>query len=593
MSAVFASLAVFLIFLIVRNLTHREFPAFVAGATVAFSSTFWSNSLWAEAHTLNAFFTVLIIYLMLRWRDSGDNGFLYFSFLALGLGLGNHRLVMLLFPAMLYFAFVHRDKLPPSPWWKAPLWAGLALALGFSVHAYLPIRALQDPLVEAGYAGNLRSFLNMVVLGNNQPGDYDFSLPGIWGRRSVLWAFPRYDFTVPGLALSLVGVARLLRTDRHFLVLTLVPALLTSLVVLTFLIHDVYDYFIPIYLMLGIWLGVGAYQLAQWVSTGLTRFTALNGGMTTPRGARFAVYPLLLTLPAVLFMNNFHSLDRSKDYDAYDFAYNTLTNVAQDAVIVADWWTYYPLLYQQAVNNLGHDVVLTNILSAVYGDPVAYVEQKLSEGRTVYIAEGLRTRTIGLSQRFTLVPVALHAITSPVTNYLPRPEYKDLLAIRRDVYQVLPEKPALAVSQVPQGAEINATFGETLSLRGLEIRDPEVAAGGSLTIDYYWQMEQETEDNLYAKVLFVDAEGRIQQREGFPTWFQAYELGKGIHPTSGWEPGLTVREQYHTLVPRTVPPGTYYLQIRVYEGKGQTRELVPDTGAGQGGTIVGMVTVVG
>ena len=145
MSAVFASLAVLLVFLIVRRITYRELPALVASATLALSSTFWSNALWAEAHPLNAFSTALIIYLMLVWRDKRDDRLLYAAFLTFGLSLGNHRLVMWLFPAMAAFVLTVVGPGLRSMPWKNLLLAGAWALVGFAVHLYLPLRDMQDP----------------------------------------------------------------------------------------------------------------------------------------------------------------------------------------------------------------------------------------------------------------------------------------------------------------------------------------------------------------------------------------------------------------------------------------------------------------
>lgn len=588
MSAVFASISVLFIFLIVRHLTRREFPALIAGATVAFSSTFWSNALWAEAHSLNAFFMVAIIYLLLKWREKGHRGYLYVAFLAFGLGLGNHRLILGLFPGMVLFVLLAGEGTLLSLRWRPLLMIGLVVVVGFSVHAYLPLRTMQDPLLKAGDAADIRGFIDMVFLGNSQPGSYDFSLEGMWGRRSVLWAFPRYDFTIPGLLLALGGVGWLLRRDRQFLALTVTPALLTAFVVLTFLLHDVYDYFIPIYLMLGIWLGVGVHQLIL----GMGRMVGTRSKILRPQVMTYALYALFLSLPLVLFSSNFHLLDRSEDYEAFDFASNVMSNLPQDSVIVADWWTYYPLFYQQVVNDLRPDVYLTNILSAPGEDPGHFIEARLKEGRRVYVAEGLKTKTLELSREYTLVPVASHAITSPVTNYLPRPEYKDHLVVKRDVYEVVREEPSLVVSRVTEPLEEAVTFGEKISLRSLVLSAAEVARGGSFSIEYTWELNLNVEENLYARVLFVDEQGQIQLKQGFPLWFQASEIGAGIYPTSEWKPGQKVGYAYQTLVPRQVKPGTYYLELRVYDSKATARELLPSTDSGSGGVVVGQIRVV-
>ena len=68
MSAVFAALTVLLSYIIVFELTARRGAALVAALTLAFTSTLWSNATWATSYDLNAFLTLLILWLILRWR---------------------------------------------------------------------------------------------------------------------------------------------------------------------------------------------------------------------------------------------------------------------------------------------------------------------------------------------------------------------------------------------------------------------------------------------------------------------------------------------------------------------------------------------
>ena len=591
MSAVFAALTVLVITLIVRRITHREFPAFVAGATVALGSTFWANALWAEPHTLNAFLTVLIVYLLVVWREGGRSRYLYISFLIFGLGLGNHRLIVAVFPAMLAFALLSRKGSLPSLRWRPLLLIGLLLLAGFSVNAYLPIRAMQAPHVQSGDPSSIEGFVKMVFLGSSTSRAYDFSPADMWARKSVLWDYPRFDFTVLGLVLAFVGVATVLRKDRPLLVLTLVPSMLTAFIIVTYKIHDIFDYFIPIHLMLGIWLGVGVHQAILWagsVSEGMFR---VRVRVLTPLVRRYALNALVLALPLGLFLSNFHRLDRSQDYEAYDFAVNAMSMMPQNAVVVADWWTYHPLFYQQVVNRVRRDLGLTEILSTTDFDSVSLVELMLNEGEIVYVAEGVTADSIELSQKFTLLPVALQAITAPLTRSLPLPEYKDLLVAKRSLYRVVREKPPLQSGRVPQGSEKQITFGGTITLQGLVIREAEVERGSSFATDYYWRLDRDTEEALHVWVRFVDEQGRAQLKQGFPLWFQAYQIGGGIHPTSEWKPGQTSMESYQTLVPRQLRPGTYYLKLSVYDSVAQTRELVPSSHPSGGGVIVGEIRV--
>lgn len=584
MSAVFASLAVLLVFLIVRRVTYRELPALVAAATLAASSTFWSNALWAEAHPLNAFSTALIIYLMLVWRDKRDDRLLYAAFLTFGLSLGNHRLVLWLFPAMVAFVLTVLGPSLRSMPWRHLLLAGASALVGFAVHLYLPLRGMQDPLVTSGDPSSLRGFANMVFMSGVPSSDY-FNFSPEWFRWVVFWAFPAHDLTVFGVALALGGAAWLFRRDRGLFVLTLIPVVLTAGIILIYRIHDIYDYFIPIYLVMAIWLGTAVGQLGRWLTWALSKARVV----LRPRVGEYALYAMVF-LPAVLFLRNFHTLDRSDDYEAFDFAYNALSGVPRDSVIVADWWGYYPLLYQQVVNGLRRDVLVTKQLAIIDEAPIEFIDEMLDAGRKVYIAEGLSDVTDALASNYILRPIALQAITS-VPLGLPYPEHKDLLVLKRDFYQVVRQRPTPAAGQVPAGVEQRVRFNDELTLVGLAVPAAEVPRGGSFPIEYYWRLEQELADDLYFKVDFVDEEGRVPQKQGFPLWFQAGNIGAGARPTSEWVSGQIAVDRYHTLVPRQVPPGNYHLLLKVYDGKSQARELAPSIGLAGGGAIVGQITV--
>ena len=454
---------------------------------------------------------------------------------------------------MLAFALLSRKGSLPSLRWRPLLLIGLLLLAGFSVNAYLPLRAIQAPHVQSGDPSSIDGFVNMVFLGSSTSKAYDFSPADMWARKSVLWAYPRFDYTILGLVLALVGMATLLWKDRPLLALTLVPSMLTAYIILTYKIHDIFDYFIPIHLMLGIWLGVGVHQATHWAGSMSERILGVRMRVLTPVVRRYALYTLVLALPLGLFLNNFHRLDRSQDYEAYDFAVNAMSMMPQNAVVVADWWTYHPLFYQQVANGVRRDLGLTEILSTTDFDSVSLVKLMLNEGEIVYVAEGVTADSIELSREFTLLPVALQAITSPLTRSLPLPEHKDLLVAKRSLYRVLKEKPPLQSGEVPQGSEREITFGGTITLQGLVIREAEVERGGAFATDYYWRLDRDTEEVLHVRVGFVDGQGRAQLKQGFPLWFQAFQIGGGIHPTSEWAPGQTARESYQTLVP---PPAT-------------------------------------
>jgi hypothetical protein len=106
--------------------------------------------------------------------------------------------------------------------------------------------------------------------------------------------------------------------------------------------------------------------------------------------------------------------------------------------------------------------------------------------------------------------------------------------------------------------------------------------GDVLLVSYYWRLEAPAEGDLQATVLFTDGDENVQLRRGFPLWWESHELGGGLYPTSQWDVGQIVKEEYYVLVPRTVEPGSYHARIRVYgEASEAATSAVGDEAPGQ------------
>ncbi|MDI6752712.1 MAG: DUF2723 domain-containing protein, partial [bacterium] len=75
-SAMFASLAVMLVYFITRTLITNPYsliPSLVAALILAFSPTFWEQAVIAEKYTLNAFFFSLLIFILLKWQETQNS----------------------------------------------------------------------------------------------------------------------------------------------------------------------------------------------------------------------------------------------------------------------------------------------------------------------------------------------------------------------------------------------------------------------------------------------------------------------------------------------------------------------------------------
>jgi hypothetical protein len=577
MSAVFAALTVVVVYLVIHRLTGSWLASALGSLTVAFSSTLWASANWAESYPLNAFFTALITLLLLRWRESGRVREPYLAFLVFGLSLGNHRLIVLLLPGMLMFLWAGRSGLSAG----RLLRCALLFLLGMSVYIYLPLRGSQDPELSWAQPANWRTYLNMFLTGDSPRDYWDFAF---LGRLNILSVFPRNEFTPFGLALAAVGLIHTWRRRRLFALYGLSLCVLVGLVALTYSIHNVYNYFIPAYLMLGVWIGCGAHALLSFVFQRgeLRRLQWAYSG----HYLFLPVAAVLLLLPSFLLVRNLPRVDRSDDYSAYDFALTTLERVKPHSTIITDSWTASPLWYLQLVEGYRRDV----FVSGVPEDVNEFIAEQFEKGRPVYVAEGLRVDLGTIRSEYYLQPVVLNSIETMATDVLPKPEYKDDLVPRGSFYRVLQEKPSLTVDDIPEDARLSVPFGGAVTLVGFQAEPAPGQRGNVMRLDYYWRLSAKTDKNLQAMVLFTDKNDELEARHGFPLWWQGWELGGGIRPTSQWEQGEIIKEEYYVLIPRSLDAGVYRVRMKVGEGLRVYPAGPSDVGEGYV-QIIGTVTV--
>ena len=587
MSAFFGAMTVVFLYRIVYELTRRRLAAAIAALTLAFTSTLWSNATWATSYDLNAFLTLLILWLMLRWRSESRIGYLYAAVLTFGLSLGNHRMILGVGLAMAYLVWrAYREK----KWvlgGRAVAIVGLLFLAGFAINLYLPLRAAQNPPVNWGDPSDLEGFLRMITTGSARSFVNPFeSITGVRSVVAVLTLFPIYEFTAVGLILAGLGAWALWRTDRHFLVAALFVAAVAAVMVSVYGIHNIFNYLQPIYLMLSIWLGLGVSQLLVWAEDLIGDWTGDRLTLLTRTRRTLLTSALLLGLPLVLFSRSFNLLDRSQHRDASDFADYVLSTVEPGAVVLADFWTWTPLLYAQVVEGKGREVQISSGISHPSLNQQALVENLLDLQVPVYVVMGIENSPrlkLDLTDLQLVAPYSAHYYP---THTLPLPEFKDALVPMGMVYRAISEPPDLAVAEVPQEVSLSENIGDKLMLRGFDIRPQIVSPGEPFTADYYWSVAAETNTNYWADILFADENGEVATRLGLPLWLHSHWVGSEAFATSNWPANQIMRESYDGIVPRSVQPGTYYIWAHLYE------DLYREKRVGSGGVLLGTITVI-
>ncbi|TEU15322.1 MAG: hypothetical protein E3J21_13510 [Anaerolineales bacterium] len=132
----------------------------------------------------------------------------------------------------------------------------------------------------------------------------------------------------------------------------------------------------------------------------------------------------------------------------------------------------------------------------------------------------------------------------------------------------------LPVIQYP----LEASFGGKIALRGYDLPLGIPPAGERLRLTLYLQAEQAMREDYKISVRLVDGGGHL--------WGQYDNLPlNGAFPTSHWSPGTIVREWCDVPIHPGTPPGTYQLEMRLYQ-PGTAEDLEIFVGEESGGKTI-------
>ncbi|MEW6555981.1 MAG: DUF2723 domain-containing protein [Elusimicrobiota bacterium] len=165
MSAFWGALTCSVLYVVIKKIGERilnnKKQILISGSVVivllfCLSSSMHSLSIVSEMYSLNAFFAVLIIYLI---SFLPSTFYLLPAFL-FGLALGNHHTLVLLLPGIIYLLIIRLGKtFLPFTFYLLP-----AFLLGFSVYLFLPVRSAQKPTANWGSpSGSLRNLYRVLT----------------------------------------------------------------------------------------------------------------------------------------------------------------------------------------------------------------------------------------------------------------------------------------------------------------------------------------------------------------------------------------------------------------------------------------------
>lgn len=355
LSALFGALTCGLLWMCARTLVAGRLAAYLAALGLGLSPVFWSQSLIAEAYTLNTFFFALLMLLGLR----GEARLLPWMALGLGLSLANHwPLMVLAAPAFVFLLWPLRTELAG----RLGLLSWLVI-LGLAPYAWMVYRSWRA--LPVSFYGPLETLPEVwYFLSRAGYAEIDQSPTAGWIDRLQLLRFFSGEllrqFAVAGTLLAACGFAVQWRVLGRRVAGFFTMAFLMPSVVLLMLLRFDYDlltkhvfhvYPLPAYAVAALWFGLGGAWLARRLSAS--------------RAHAAAAASVVIALVAAVGARD--NLSSSADW-ASRYGHAVLDALPRDAVLFLEGDNDLPIAYLHLVENVRPDVTLRHGRGLLFGN---------------------------------------------------------------------------------------------------------------------------------------------------------------------------------------------------------------------------------
>ncbi len=359
----------------------------LAGLLSAFSYSVWRNNNGVETYAVALLLSLTILWVFDLWLVRRLQGkpagrqLLLVGYL-ITLSIANH-LSALIVVGPIVLVYLHFALKRKTVSWKKPAFvltfAGLML-LAFSIHLYMPIRAVQDPEINETDPSRWESFRQALAREQygqvsllNRKGPFEDQL-GLY-MEYLSWQSGRPDAWTSFLgqggnrAGTFVWIMLMSAVIYGLVTLGVRRPDLLLLIGFTFLMAS---FFFVVYLNFKTGPeGTTAGEVrerdyffgASFVFFAILASIGLVSALTEfSRRMHRKFLWLLLFLPAICLAVNYHRCDRSGDYIAHDYGINLLESCSPNAVLITNGDNdTFPLWFAQGVLGVRRDVIVSNL----------------------------------------------------------------------------------------------------------------------------------------------------------------------------------------------------------------------------------------
>jgi tetratricopeptide (TPR) repeat protein len=363
LSAFFASLAAVMIYLINRVLNRGRFTATLVSLTAAFSFTFWSQAVVAEVYTLAALFFCILIFFTLLWFKDQKQHWLLLLALTAGLALTHHVIFAVFYPVFFIFILLNQPRLLRD--WKLIVKITCLFLLPLLLYLYLPLRSAANPLNDWGNPETFSIMMDHITAKQFGGLFLKHGFDGVMFQLDIFIDALLKQFPFILLILAAIGVVAGLKRERKvalfFLALLIVNICYSS----AYYITDIEPHFIPIFLMLALFIGKGLDHLYSWIQKVEKIQVHLIGGG-------------ILTIIALLPLGfNWTKCDQGDNYLARNYGQNMINSLDQNGVLFIDGEAeLFIAAYLKIVEELRPDVEVYDVRQNIFFIPAMKVKDR-------------------------------------------------------------------------------------------------------------------------------------------------------------------------------------------------------------------------
>lgn len=381
-STIFGAASVLLVFLLSYRYTDSLLAACYAGFSLALAHTFWWHSSTPEVYTLFVFLLLMSFYFFDLYEKTHKNAVLFFSAFFLGLAASTHILAFLALPALgLYYLFAGSLCNFRVSNLKKLIMSAIAFLVGFSLYilqfirmsADFPLTEIMGPVVGSTFLSQLGTF-SPILLGESLL-SYFF--------------FLTVQFGPVGLMLGGFGVRKIYNAKDLTLRKIVYSFIVFALFGIFYRVTDQFTFFITSYVFWALLMGIGsdyAFNLLPAkrrfllpATLGLLLVATPFFYVALPRIAEsYGINDASIGIPKIgtgvrdglaYYMDPY----KRGDHSAYDFGAGTISSLAPNSVVIAEWYTdtdeYFILRYFTEIKKLRSDV---KVVGWVTQDPFSF-----------------------------------------------------------------------------------------------------------------------------------------------------------------------------------------------------------------------------